>query len=129
MACGVSSGTATIAIVLWVVRSLLVGTPASDTPNLDSSAARILLLGTGAGMLFAATVCWRILSPLDSTYRQGGLSLVTAFASLVVSLTAVPVDLLLGRWGLLGLAAVTGLAALGLRRRAQTALHNALQDA
>jgi len=125
MACGVASGTAIIAIVLWVVRSLLVGAPASDSPNLDSAAAKILLFGTGAGMLFAATVCWRILNPLNSTYRQGGLSLVTAFAALVVSLVAVPVDLLMGRWGLLGLAALMGVAAFGLRRRARTALQNA----
>ena len=118
MGCGIASGTAVIAVALWAVRSLLVGAPASDTPNLDSMAANVLLIGTAGGILFAAVVTWRLLHPVGSTYRQGGLSIVAGFATLVVSLVAVPVNIVAGRWGLLILAAVAMLLAARLRRGA-----------
>jgi hypothetical protein len=47
------------------------------------------------------------------------LAMVTAFGSLVLALVAMPVDRLIGRPGLLGLALLAGLASLLIRRRIQ----------
>lgn len=105
MAFAILLGTGTIAVVLWGVRSLQAGSAPTETPSLGSPAAVLLLGGTLAGIMAAATTTWRLLAPVGSTYRQGGLAMVTAFATLVVSLVAAPVDMAAGRWGLLGLAA------------------------
>lgn len=122
LAAGVSSGTALTTGTLWAVRSILIGSAPAATPNLNSPAANLLLLGTFGGVLLAAVVTWRLLSPVGSTYRQGGLSMVSGFATFVVSMVALPVDVLVGRWGLLGLSAVFGFLALRFARRARVSL-------
>ena len=119
MSSGITSGTAVIAATLWAVRSMMVDAAPSTTPDLNSPAANLLLTGTLAGILLAAVVTWRFLAPVGSTYRQGGLSMVAAFATIVVSLLAMPVDLLIGRWGVLGLATLFALLAWRLARRAR----------
>lgn len=121
-ACGVASGTAVTAAALWLVRTLQVGAPAGGTPDLGSPAALVLLVGSLGGMLTAAVTAWRLLAPLDSTYRQGALSVVAGFATvLVVTVAGFPADALAGRWGLLGLALAAVLAAMGLGRAAARA--------
>lgn len=122
MACGISWGTAVICTALWAVRSLQVGAPAATTPDLSSPAANLLLTGTVGGLLLAGIITWRWLTPVGSTYRQGGLSVVAAFATLVVSMLAMPVDGLLGRWGLLGLAVLFAAAGWRMARRARRRL-------
>ncbi len=125
MAMAVLLGTAVISLSLWAVRSLQAGAAATAAPDLGSPAAVILLGGTAAGMMAAAVTTWRMLAPVGSTYRQGGLAMVTAFATLVVSLAAAPVDMAVGRWGLLGLAAVCGLLSALFWRRAVRARETA----
>ncbi|MDH5316374.1 MAG: hypothetical protein OEW44_07825, partial [Gemmatimonadota bacterium] len=68
---------------------------------------------------------WRVLAPVGSTYRQGGLAMVSAFATLVVSLTAAPVDMAFGRMGLVVLSACCGLLAWLFWRRAERARETA----
>jgi hypothetical protein len=119
------AGTGIISALLWAVRSLQVGAPPTEIPDLGSPAAILLLIGTPAGMLVAATLTWRVLAPVGSTYRQGGLAMVSAFATLVVSLTAAPVDMAFGRMGLVVLSACCGLLAWLFWRRAERARETA----
>jgi len=66
--------------------------------------------GTIAGLVLAAFVAWRLLEPIASTYRRGGLAMVAAFATVVLMLVCTGVFQLFGRAGLLsllGFSAVT----------------------
>jgi hypothetical protein len=91
-----------------------------DAPDLGVP-FQLLLWGTVAGIAIAAVVAWRLLSPLTSAYRRGGLALVSAFATVIVMLVCIPVNQILGRPGLAGLIALSlGISAF-LARRARTA--------
>ncbi|HEY8197812.1 MAG TPA: hypothetical protein VIG04_12580 [Gemmatimonadales bacterium] len=66
--------------------------------------------GTIAGLVLAGLVAWRLLEPIASTYRRGGLAMVAAFATVVLMLICTGVFELFGRAGLLsllGFSAVT----------------------
>jgi hypothetical protein len=121
MAAGIMAGTTVVAAALFLVRTLQVGRVPTTTLDLGSAPAAVLLFGTLAGVLAAAVVTWVLLAPIRSTYRQGGLAMVAAFATVVASLLAGPADRLAGRTGLLALAAVSGLIAWRLVRRARRA--------
>ena len=101
---GIVLGATVITGALWLLRTIQAATPAADTLDLGSAPAVILFGGTVGGMVAGAAGTWRALRPVNSTWRQGGLAMVAAFASLVVSVLAVPADSWLGRWGVLGLA-------------------------
>jgi hypothetical protein len=91
-----------------------------DAPDLGAP-FQLLLWGTVAGIAIAAVVAWRLLAPLTSAYRRGGLALVSAFATVIVMLVCIPVNQVLGRPGLAGLIALSlGISAF-LARRARTA--------
>lgn len=82
--------------------------------------------GTLAGVFLAGFVGWRLLEPVTSTYRRGGLAIVSAFATVVLMLVSTRVFDAFGRNGLLGLAGFCALAftlfayqARRLRRRVQ----------
>ena len=116
MGFGVAVGTTVITGALWLLRTIQAATPAADTLDLGSAPAAVLFGGTVGGMVAAAAGTWHALRPVASTWRQGGLAMVAAFASLVVSVLAVPVDTWLGRWGVLGLALIGGALAWRLAR-------------
>lgn len=66
--------------------------------------------GTIAGLVLAGFVAWRLLQPIASTYRRGGLAMVAAFATVVLMLVCTGVFEFFGRAGLLsllGFSAVT----------------------
>jgi hypothetical protein len=91
-----------------------------DAPDLGAP-FQLLLWGTVAGIAIAAVVAWRLLAPLTSAYRRGGLALVSAFATVIVMLVCIPVNQILGRPGLAGLIALSlGISAF-LARRARIA--------
>jgi hypothetical protein len=119
LAFGLTLGLALQSLVGFVVRTLQQGQPASATPDLASTPAVVLLAGTLGASLAAAAATWSVLTPLHNPFRQGMLAMVTAFGSLVMALVAMPVDRLIGRPGLLGLALLAGLASLLIRRRIQ----------
>lgn len=98
-------GTGIITAALWGVRTLLQDAPQTDAPNLGGPAALVLLVGTFLGVVLAAVAAWTILAPVDSWFRRGGLAAVSAFGALAASAAAVPAWHLLGRTGLLLLAA------------------------
>jgi len=116
MGFGVAVGTTVITGALWLLRTIQAATPAADTLDLGSAPAAVLFGGTVGGMVAAAVGTWHALRPVASTWRQGGLAMVAAFASLVVSVLAVPVDTWLGRWGVFGLTVIGGAMAWRLAR-------------
>ena len=79
----------------------------------------LLVGGTLSGILVAAYSAWHLLAPVGSTYRRGALSIVAAFATVLVMLICMPVHQLFGRAGLVALLATCGIAALLLGRRAR----------
>lgn len=81
------------------------------------AAFALLLAGTGAGIGLAAGAAWRLLAPIGSVYRRGGLAIVSAFATIVAMLLTMPIHTFLGQRGLLALAAACAIGCLLLRRR------------
>ena len=121
MAISVSIGIGLISVVLWVVSTLLADMPASDTPIIDGAPFYVLVGGTMLGVGIAGLITWTLLAPVRSTYRRGGLSLVSSFTTAVGMLVAMPVNQLAGRAGLVGLVVFSGLVALLLSRRLSSA--------
>ncbi|MGH7591589.1 MAG: hypothetical protein ACREL2_09125 [Gemmatimonadales bacterium] len=96
-----SVGATAIALVLWGVQTLV---PAATTPNagpVAGPAFYLLVLGTPAAMALAGATCWFLLRPVQSLFRRGALSVVSAFLAFVVSLITLPANALFGRLGLL----------------------------
>jgi hypothetical protein len=115
---GLTLGLALQSLVAFAVRSVQLAQPvAPGPPDFATPAALILLGGTLAASLAAAAATWMALAPLQNPYRQGMLALVAAFGALALALVAMPVDRLLGRLGLLGLALFAGATAFFIRRR------------
>ena len=79
----------------------------------------LLVGGTLLGILLAAYVAWRLLSPIGSAYRRGGLSIVCSFATVLLMLICIPVNQLFGRIGLFVLLGFCGVLATVLARRAR----------
>ena len=115
VACAASAG-------LLVITATVLGV---DALRAENGAGNLNLLfyllvgGTLSGVLVAAFAAWRLLAPVDSVYRRGGLSIVCAFATVLLMLICIPVNQLLGRTGLLILLGVCGIAAMMLGRRAR----------
>jgi len=102
-------GTALIGLALLGVRGLVAQAPPTSAPDPLQPAGVLLLAGTLGGVLAAGFTTWALLAPLP-TYRRGGLSMVTAFATFVAALLLAPVNHYLG---LGGLVVVIALAAIG----------------
>ncbi len=115
---GILLGVGLIATMLWLVRTSQIGVVPSEAPDLNSATANILLYGTPTALFVAGVTTYSILRPIGSSYRQGGLAMVAAFASLVVSLVTMPLDRLAGRWGLALFALACGVLTYRLVRRA-----------
>ena len=117
VAVAVCAGTAVVALTLWGVQRLLAGSPESPIPVTGGPAPPLLLLGTVGALCLTAGVAWHRLAPVDSYYRRGGLSLVSAFGTFLMAVLAAPLHHFTGPRGLLALAGVAGAAALLLSRR------------
>jgi hypothetical protein len=115
MASAVSLGLLLITATVLAVDALGVRESGGDI----DAAFYILVGGTLAGVFLAASTAWRLLAPLESVYRRGGLSIVSAFATILLMLICIPVDQHFGSTGLLVLLGVSAVAALGLHRRAK----------
>ena len=90
----------------------------NQQPNLDLS-FYVLVGGTLLGILGSAHAAWRLLEPIGSVYRRGGLSIVSAFATVLLMLLCIPVHQLFGRSGLLLLLAGSAILAVVLPRYAR----------
>jgi len=114
---GLSAG---LALVGATVAALDAVRPPPGTADPALGAPLYLLAaGTLGGVVLAGVVAWRLLAPLDSTYRRGGLALVSAFATVPVMLLYQPLDAAFGTPALLAAAALAAGAAWLLSRLAR----------
>jgi hypothetical protein len=79
----------------------------------------LLFGGTVAGVVLSAWAAWRLLEPISSAYRRGGLAMVFGFATVLLMLVCIPVHQVFGRAGLGCLLGVSALSAALLSRRAR----------
>ena len=114
---GMAAGLAVISSTVAAV-GLLRGPAAGPAPDLGAPFA-LLIAGTLGGLLLAGVVTWHLLARIGSTYRRGGLALVTSFATVILMLVTMPLNQAAGGAGLLGLAAAAAGAGLLLARRAR----------
>ena len=117
MAFSITLGVGLVTIALWIVTTLLLNAAPAETPILDGAPFYVLVGGTMTGVVVAGLVTWTLLAPVRSTYRRGGLSFVSAFATTAAMLIAMPINALAGRTGLVGLIAVCAAVAWYLGRR------------
>ncbi len=115
---GILLGTALVAAVLLGVRALVSQAPPTETPDPSQPAALLLIFGTLGACGVAGMSCWTAMAPVP-TYRRGGLSMVTAFATIVMALLLAPVNELAGPLGLGAVVVVCGALAWRLGRRVQ----------
>ena len=113
IACAVLTGLAVITATVLGVDALRGN---SGPRNLDQS-FYVLVGGTFLGVFLAGYAAWRLLAPIESDYRRGGLAMVCAFATVMLMIVCIPVHQLLGANGLAGLLAVSVLVALVLGHR------------
>jgi hypothetical protein len=114
---GLSAGLALVGATVAATAALRP-TAGTTEPALGA-ALYILLFGTLAGLLLAGVVAWRLLRPLQSTYRRGGLAMVSAFATVVLMQIYRPLDAAFGVPALVGGAVLTAGLAWLLARRAR----------
>ncbi len=117
VALAVAAGTALVALTLWGVQRLLAAAPTSDLPVVNGPAPVLLLLGTVGALCLSSGLAWHRLAPIDSYYRRGGLSILSAFGTFLMAVLAVPLHYFVGAVGLLALALAAGAAAAVLARR------------
>jgi len=114
MGAAVAVGLALISLALIGVDRLRAAGPGVGPA--EGPAIYALLLGTLSGLLVAGVVAWRLLAPVLSLYRRGGLSIVSAFATVLAMLVCIPAHQLAGWPGLAVLAAAALLIAFLLAR-------------
>jgi len=115
LACAGSAGLMVVTATVLLVDAL------RDNPYPEGLTLRLYLLfgGTFAGILIASWAAWRLLGPIESTYRRGGLAMVSGFSTVLLMLICIPIHQLLGRTGLISLLAASGIVAALLGRRAR----------
>jgi hypothetical protein len=108
MGAAVAVGLTVISLALIGVDRLRAAAPAAN-PG-EGPALYLLTIGTLGGLLAAGVVAWWLLAPILSLYRRGGLSIVSAFATVLAMLLCIPAHQLAGSAGLAVLAAALLLA-------------------
>ena len=116
---GLSAGLALVGATVAATAALRP--PAGATEPALGAPLYLLLFGTLGGLVLAGVVAWRLLRPLQSTYRRGGLALVSAFATVVLMQIYRPLDAAFGVPALLVAAVFAGALAALLARRARRA--------
>ena len=114
---GMATGLAVISATVAAVG--LVRAPGETADPAVGLPLALLLAGTLGGLLLAGVTTWHLLARVDSTYRRGGLALVSSFATVILMLVTMPLNQVAGRSGLLGLAALAAGLGLLLARRAR----------
>ncbi|MEO8200458.1 MAG: hypothetical protein ABI679_08070 [Gemmatimonadota bacterium] len=104
-------------IFLLINRAMVQDLPPNATPDVNQPAANFLLAGAFCTLIIPALVTWSLLSPIDSTYRRGGLSMVSGFGAIMVSLLGVPFNEFAGQQGLVGLLVGSLILALLIARK------------
>ncbi len=114
-ACAVSAGLMVVTATVLLVDVL------RGEAHQENLTLRLYLLfgGTLFGIVLAAWAAWRLLGPIASAYRRGGLAMVSGFSTVLLMLICIPINQLLGRTGLIVLLALSGITAALLGRRAR----------
>jgi hypothetical protein len=115
LACAVSAG-----LVVVTATVLLVDVLRAEGHQ-ENLTLRLYLLfgGTLSGIVLAAWAAWRLLDPIASAYRRGGLAMVSGFSTVLLMLICIPINQLLGRTGLVILLTMSAIGAALLGRRAR----------
>jgi hypothetical protein len=119
MGSGMTFGVAAVSLTVLGVDYLRPATPPPDVAS--GPAFYLLMFGTLFGLVLAGAVAWRLLEPVLSTYRRGGLSLVTGMATVLPMQLCMAANQVAGRTGLVGLALAALVAGLLLGSRARRA--------
>ena len=114
---GLSAGLALVGMTVAALSA--VRPPAGASEPALGAPLYLLLAGTLGGLLLAGVLTWRLLAPLHSTYRRGGLALVSAFATVPLMQVYRLLDFAFGPPALLAAAALAAGAAWLLVRRAR----------
>jgi len=114
---GLSAGLALVGVTVATLAA--VRPPAGTSEPALGAPLYLLLAGTLGGLLLAGVVTWWLLAPLQSTYRRGGLALVSAFATVPIMQLYRPLDAAFGSRALLVAAGIATGAAWLLTRRAR----------
>jgi hypothetical protein len=114
---GLSAGLALVGATVAAIAALRP--PPGTTDPAAGAPLYLLLFGTVGGLVLAGVVAWRLLAPLESTYRRGGLAIVSAFATVVVMQIYRPLDAAFGVPALVLAAATATALAWALARRAR----------
>lgn len=117
---GSSSGAAVVSVALFVLRtSQGVG---GDTPA-PGRGAVLVLASVMVALAIAVATGWRLSRPIGDAWRQSVIGALCVFGTSLLALVCLPVDLALGRAGLIlyGLALLAGstVAARAARRAGQ----------
>jgi hypothetical protein len=116
---GLSAGLALVGVTVAMLEAVRPAAGAGAGDPTAGGALYLLMAGTLGGLVLAGVVTWWLLAPIDSTYRRGGLSLVSAFATVPAMLIYPPLHAALGTSALLVAAAAAATVALLLCRRAR----------
>ena len=111
-------GGCAVTVGLAIITATVLGVDALRSSQ-PGGTKYLLTGGTLAGILAAAGTAWWLLEPVQSTYRRGGLAMVSGFATVLLMLICIPVHQFFGRPGLLTLLAFSTVAAALLARRAR----------
>jgi hypothetical protein len=115
----VETSAVSLGLVIITATVLLVDAIRPDPTSAVTPALYILFAGTLGGILTAGGAAWWLLGPITSTYRRGGLAMVSGFATVLLMLICIPIHQLLGRNGLLVLLSICLMAAILLGRQAR----------
>jgi hypothetical protein len=116
----VSALAAGVVLGLLVITATVIGVDALRPAVASSDPGPrfyLLIIGTLGGITLAGLVTWLLLAPISSSYRRGGLAVVSGFATVPLMLVCRTVHQLAGRTGLLALLGFLAVVGLLLTRR------------
>lgn len=114
------AGAIAIGLVVVTATVLLVDLLKAGA-HADNLTLRLYLLfgGTVGGIMAAAGAAWRLLQPIPSLYRRGGLAIVSGFATVLLMLVCIPIHRTFGQSGLVVTMGLSGIAAAALAVRSR----------
>ncbi len=118
---GLATGAATGAVVVTAGLLVLRTVQRGRVAETQDTGFTILGISVFIGMIAAAGGGWLLSSGIEEAWRRGVIATLAVFGMLMLSLVAVPADLLAGRFGLAGyliLLLAGGAWALARARRA-----------
>ena len=119
-----AAASAWLAVVIWASMALRGGAEATTVAEVDPGAAyvNVLLWGVVLALPLTGLVAWRLMAPVASNWRRGGLSMVGVLGGLSLAMLSTFVAWqLAGTAGLAGLAVLSAVAAVVLARQARRA--------